>query len=129
MPVIVAVDHDRREVNVVAVGPVTFADALSHLEHEARGGGLGYRKFVDARGAGVLVTAEENFEIAERMRAYSREIQIGPVAFVVSSDAAFDAITVLAELVENVCVMAVFRDEREARAWLRARESERRASA
>ena len=129
MPVIVAVDHDRREVNVVAVGPVTFADALSHLEHEARGGGLGYRKFVDARGAGVLVTAEENFEIAERMRAYSREIQIGPVAFVVSSDAAFDAITVLAELVENVCVMGVFRDERGARAWLRMREGERRASA
>lgn len=129
MPVIVAVDHDRREVTVVAVGPVTFADALSHLEHEARGSGLGYRKFVDARGAGVLVSLEENVEIAERMRAYSREIQLGPVAFVVSSEAAFDAITALAELVENVCAMGVFRGEREARAWLRTREGERRASA
>ncbi len=129
MPLIVAVDHDRREVNVVAVGPVTFADALSHLEHEVREGGLGYRKFVDARGAGVLVSLEENLEIAERMRAYSREMQLGPVAFVVSSDAAFDAITALAELVENVCAMGVFRDEREARAWLGARERERGASA
>jgi hypothetical protein len=122
MPVIVAVDHDRREVNVVAIGPVTFADALSHLEHEVRLGGLGYAKLVDARGAGVLVTPEEQFEIAERMRAFSREMQLGPVAFVVSSDAAFDAISVLAELVENVCAMGVFRDEPKARAWLTARE-------
>jgi hypothetical protein len=122
MPVIVAVDHDRREVNVVAIGPVTLADALSHLEHEVRLGGLGYAKLVDARGAGVLVTPEEQFEIAERMRAFSREMQLGPVAFVVSSDAAFDAISVLAELVENVCAMGVFRDEPRARAWLTARE-------
>ena len=129
MSVIVAVDHGRREVNVVAVGPVTFADALSYLEHEVRRGGLGYRQFVDARGAGVLVSLEENLEIAERMRGYSRDMQLGPVAFVVSSDTAFEAITVLAELVENVCAMGVFRDEREARAWLRARQSERRASA
>jgi hypothetical protein len=118
MPVIVAVDHDRRKVDVVAIGPVTFADALSQLEHEVRHGGLSYPKFVDARGVGVLVTAEDQVQIAERLRAYSREIRPGPVAFVVSSDATFDAINVLAKLLENVCAMGVFRDEREAREWL-----------
>lgn len=129
MPVIVSVDHDRREVNVIAIGPVTFADALQHLEHEVRLGGLAYRKFVDVRGAGVLVSREENVEIAERLRVYSREIKLGPVAFVVPSDAAHEMISVLAELVENVCDMRVFHGEREARTWLSAREWERSAGA
>ncbi len=129
MPVIVSVDHDRREVNVVAIGPVTFADALQHVEHEVRHAGLAYRKFVDVRGAGVLVSREENVEIAERMRAHSRQVRLGPVAFVVSSDAASEAIHVLTELVENVCEMRVFRGEREARTWLSAREWERSVGA
>jgi hypothetical protein len=129
MPVIVAVDHDHREVNVVAIGPVTFEDALNQLEREVRAGGLGYQKFVDARGAGVLVTPEENFRIAEMIRAYSREMALGPVAFVVSSDAACEAINVLAGLVEDVCEMNVFRDESEARAWLGARKRKQGAEA
>jgi hypothetical protein len=129
MPVIVAVDHDHREVNVVAIGPVTFEDALNQLKREARAGGLGYAKFVDARGAGVLITPEENFRIAEKMRAYSREVALGPVAFVVSSDAAYEAINVLAGLVETACEMNVFRDESEARAWLGARKREQGAKA
>jgi hypothetical protein len=120
MPIIVAVDHDRREVNVVAIGPVTFADALNQLDHELRGGGLGYRKFIDARGAGVLISPEENLELAEMMRAHSREVPLGPGAFLVSSDAAFQAIGGLAERVADVCAMKVFRDEQEARAWLAA---------
>jgi hypothetical protein len=127
VPVIVSIDHDHFEVNVVAIGPVTFADALHQLEHEVRLGGLAYRKFVDVRGAGVLVSREENVEIAERMRAYSRDVQLGPVAFVVSSEAASEAIHVLIELVENVCEMRVFRGEREARTWLSAREWKRSA--
>jgi len=129
MPVIVAVNHDRCEVKVVAIGPVTFEDALHQLDHEARAGGLGYPKFVDARGAGVLITQEENFAVAEKIRAQSREAALGPVAFVVSSDEAFDAINVLTELVEDVCTMRVFRDEREARAWLGLREPEYEAEA
>jgi len=129
MPIIVTVDHDLHEVNVVAIGPVTFADALQHLEHEVRHGGLSYRKFVDVRGAGVLVSREENLEIAERMRAHSREVTLGPVAFVVSSDTAQEAIAVLADLVETVCEMRIFHSEREARTWLRAREWERSAGA
>jgi len=83
-----SVDHDRREVTEVAIGPVTSVDALQHLEHEVRHEGSGYAKFVDLRGAGVLVTREENIENADRTRAYSREVRLGPIAFVVSSEAA-----------------------------------------
>lgn len=123
MPVIVAVDHDRSEVKVVAIGPVTFEQALHQLDHEARAGGL------DARGSDVLITQEENFAVAEKIRAQSRETALGPAPFVVSSDDVFDALNVLAELVEAVRTTRVLRDEREARTWLGLRERERGAGA
>jgi len=120
MPVIVAIDHHRRQVNVVAVGPVTLDDAFNQLEHEVRGGSLAYPKFVDVRGAGVLITPEENRQVAERMLDYNRQAPLGPMAFVVSTDAAAKAIGALVDLVGGAFPIRVFRDEIEAHEWLRS---------
>jgi len=120
MPIIVAIDHEHRQVNVVAIGPVTLADALQQLEHESRGGGLGYPKFIDVRGAGVLITPDEEREVAARMRELNRKTPFGPMAFVVSSDETAGAIGLLAQLVKDVFPLRVFRDEKEAREWLAA---------
>jgi len=118
MPVIVAVDHDRHQVSVVAVGPVTLQDAFNQFEHEVRGGGLSYPKFIDVRGAGVLITPEENRLIAEKMLEFNRRTPMGPVAFVVSSNTAAEAIGVLVKLIGDAVAIRVFREESEARAWL-----------
>ena len=118
MPIIVAVDHGRRQVNVVAVGPVTLEDAFNQFEHESRGGGLGYPKFIDVRGAGVLITPEENRLVAEKLFEYNRTSPLGPMAFVVSTDAAAEAIEVLVKLAGDAIPIRVFRDEGEAHSWL-----------
>jgi len=129
MPVIVAVDHDRHEVSVVAVGPVTLQDAFNQFEHEVRGGGLSYPKFIDVRGAGVLITPEENRLIAEKMLEFNRQTQLGPMAFVVSSDAAAEAIDVLVKLIGDVVPVRIFREESVARAWLDSYGRQRQAAA
>jgi len=123
MPIIVAIDHERRQVNVVAVGPVTRGDAIQQLEHQARGGGLGYPTFVDVRGAGVLITPEENHQVAEKFLEYNRETPLGPMAFLVSSDAAAQAIGVLVQLAGEAIPLRIFRDETEAREWLAAQSN------
>jgi hypothetical protein len=121
LPVIVTVDHTRREVSAVCVGPITLSDAMSHVEHETREGGLGYRKFVDTRGSGFQMSAEEARQVAEALRVQSRGNAIGPAAVVVSSDAIFEIVRTLGKLVEGFAEIRPFRDEKEARQWLASR--------
>lgn len=129
MPIIVAVDHGRRQVSVVAVGPVTLEDAFNQFEHESRGGGLGYPKFIDVRGAGILITPEENRLVAERLLEFNQKTKMGPMAFVVSTDAAAEAIGVLVRLAGDVIPIRVFRDESEAHAWLESLRGKSEAAA
>jgi hypothetical protein len=118
MPIILNVDHERKEVDAVAVGPVGYADLVSHLLTERNFQGLAYNEFVDARGAGFLWTADEARRIVALIRGFSQESKFGPTAVLVSSDAAFGMIRLLEALVEDVAEIKPFRDEREARAWL-----------
>jgi hypothetical protein len=119
MPLIVGVDHDRREVSVIALGPVSLDDVREHLLHEKRESGLGYPELVDARGAGIPSTLAELQQIAEILRDLSREGPLGRTAFMVSSDADLDAMRALEAMVSDCCEMKAFRGEEEARTWLR----------
>lgn len=121
MPVIVTVGHKRHAVRGVCIGPVTLSDALSHVAHEAREHGLGYRKFVDTRGSGFELSVDDLQQIAEALREQSKEHALGPAAIVVSSDATFETLQALGRLVEGFFEMRVFRDEKEARQWLASR--------
>jgi SpoIIAA-like len=121
MPVIVTVDHSRREVSAVCVGPITLSDSLSQLKHEARERGLSYRKIVDTRGSGFELNAKEAQQIAEALRELSQEHRIGPAAVVVSSDAILEMTRAMSKLVESFCEVRAFRDEKEARVWLASR--------
>jgi hypothetical protein len=120
MPVIVTVDHERREVTAVCVGPVTLADTMIHLEREVREKGVSYRKLFDTRGSGFDISEQEAQQIADALRARSKEVKIGPAAMVVSSDKVFDLTLRVSELAADVCRIRPFRDEAEARAWLAA---------
>jgi hypothetical protein len=121
MPLITGVDHERREVSVVAIGPVTVEDILEHLQHQKREEGLAYPKLVESRGAEVPIKQADFEQIAELTRAMSLESPIGPSAIVVSSDADLKALAELEEMMASFCEFKTFRNEAEARAWLRER--------
>jgi len=118
MPVLVTVDHERREVTAVCVGPVTLADTMTLLDREVREEGVGYRKLFDTRGSGFEITEDEAHEIADALRARSKGSKIGPAAMVVSSDAIFELTLLIGRLTADVCKIRPFRGVPEARAWL-----------
>jgi hypothetical protein len=121
MPIIATVDHARREVHAVAVGPISYEDVERHLSQERHSQGLPYREFIDARSAGLTFTPADVRRIVVLLRELGQESKLGPTAVVLSSAYAFGLIRMLEMLIEDVCEVKPFLDEQEARIWL-ARE-------
>ena len=121
MPIISRVDHKRREVEAMAVGPVSFADVAAHFSHERHRHGLSYPAFLDVRAAGIAFSPDEARQIGELIRNLARETKLGRTAILVSSDEGFAAVCKLEEMVGDVCELKAFRDEQDARAWLARR--------
>jgi hypothetical protein len=118
MPLITGVDHNRRLVSVVAIGPVTLDDIRGHLQREQRENALGYVEMVDARGAGLPRTLAEHQQIAEMLRALSGLGPLGRTAILVSSDAELETVGALESAVRDICEVKGFLIEVDARAWL-----------
>ncbi|MGA8768235.1 MAG: hypothetical protein WB559_14545 [Candidatus Acidiferrales bacterium] len=121
MPLIAGVDHDRKEVSVVAIGQISLADVREHLLHERRDQGLSYPEFVDLRGAGLPFEPGDFQQIAEILRALSLEGPLGPTAFVVSSQADLETMRALEVMAKGYREMKAFLSKGEARAWLGTR--------
>jgi hypothetical protein len=121
MPFTLNVDHERKLVVAVAIGPITLDDAMRHLANERYFEGLAYKEFVDARGAGFLWTPGEMLQIVEEVRSMRKESKFGPTAILVSSEAAFETLREMKSLVATLAEIEIFRDEQEARAWLEAK--------
>src|SRR5271169_3115743 len=98
MPIILNVDHERKEVNCVAIGPISYADVDNHLSTERHFKGLAYKEFIDARGAGIAWTPDEIRQIVELLRSLAQESKLGPTAVLVSTDVAFGLIRKLEAL-------------------------------
>ncbi|MBZ5696273.1 MAG: hypothetical protein LAN36_13040 [Acidobacteriia bacterium] len=118
MPIITKVDHERREVQAIAVGPVSYADVEEHIVQQRRLDSVSYREFLDGRGAGLSLSPAEVRRIVELLREMSREAPLGRTAVLVPSDYAFGMVRMLEMLLEEVFELRPFRDEQEARAWL-----------
>jgi hypothetical protein len=112
------VDHERKQVDAVAIGPISYADVEDHLLAERHFGGLPYKEFIDARAAGVLFNTAEIRRIVALLRRLGQESKLGPTAVLVSTDVAFGLMRMLEILVEDVANVEPFRDEQEARGWL-----------
>lgn len=119
MPIISKIDHERREVQAIAVGPVTYADVEDHIVQQRRLGSVSYREFLDARGAGPILSPAEARRIVQLLRDMSQEAPLGRTAVLVSSDYAFGMVRMLEMLLDDVFELRPFRDEEEANAWLR----------
>jgi hypothetical protein len=119
MPLITGVDHKRREVTVQAIGPVSVDDVREHVQHVKREGGLVYPRLVESRGAGIPADPDDFQKLADMLRELSLEGAIGPAAIIVSTDADVERMRVLEGMLTNICEVKGFRNEADARAWLR----------
>ena len=121
MPIFLKVDHQRKQVDAVTMGPISYADVENHLLMERHFEGLAYKEFVDARSGKLLITPADIRKIVALIRSLSQESKFGPTAVLVSTDVALGIMQKLEMLVEDVAEVKPFRDEQEARAWLAAK--------
>ena len=70
MPVIHAVDHERREMYSTAEGPITIDDIRKHLTEKHRDKGLAYRELIEASRATVAFSPADVHTMVEVLRAY-----------------------------------------------------------
>jgi hypothetical protein len=127
MPIILnKVDHERREVDALATGPITYAEIEHHLLEERNFGGLAYKEFVDARDAALVFAAypAQIRQIVGLIRNMGQQSTLGPSAVFVSTDFSFGVFTCLEVLVQDVAEIKPFRDESEARAWLDSKSAQ-----
>lgn len=120
MPITLKVDHQRREVDTVATGPITYAQIEEHLLAERDFGGLAYKEFVDARDAGLVFAMypSQIRQVVALIRNMGQQTRWGPSAVVVSTEFSFGVLTFLEILVEDVAEIKACREESAARAWL-----------
>lgn len=123
MPLITEVDHERREVRTIGVGPVTYADVKAHVFQEHRERGISYPELMDLSGSGIKFDPAETRKIVELLRDLSREEPMGRTAVIVSSDSVLGIANSMATLLEGICEVRVFRGEEEARNWLHLQQT------
>jgi len=124
VPIIMNVDHARKQVDTVALGRITYAEVEKHLLQERCFEGLAYKELIDARSAALsfaLYPSEIRNTVA-LIRSLSKEFKFGPTAIMVPNDYAVGIIHMLGFLVEDVAELRPFRDEQEARSWLAAQQ-------
>lgn len=112
MPIVLSVNHERKEVEAVATGPIHYPE-VEHLCTERYVGGLAYREFIDARGAGVLFTPAEVRQFVELLLRLGQESKLGPTAVLVSTDVAFGLMRLLEILVEDVAGLSAMNEKQE----------------
>jgi hypothetical protein len=120
MPITMSVNHERREIDAVAVGPISYAEIEHHLVEERCFNGLAYKEFIDARYAtpAFVLYASEIRKVVALIRSLSKESKVGPTAILVGSEFALGVVHMLEIFLEDAAELKAFRDEDEARAWL-----------
>jgi hypothetical protein len=114
------IDHDRHEIDAVALGPVHYIDIEKHLVEERNIGGISYKEFIDARDASLVfaLNPAEIRQIVALVRSLCQQSKFGPTAILVSTDFAFGIMRAMEMLLEDVADVRPFRDEKLARSWL-----------
>lgn len=121
MPILIRnIDHERHELDVIAFGPINYAQIEKHLIEERSIEGLAYKEFIDARDAGLVfaLSPTEIRKIVALVRNLCQQCKFGPTAVLVSTDFAFGIMRAMEMLLDDVAEMRPFREERLARSWL-----------
>ncbi|HEY1435217.1 MAG TPA: hypothetical protein VGG65_07565 [Thermoanaerobaculia bacterium] len=120
MPITFTLDPEQRAIRTAIRGPVTFADVQAHVDALVAANALGYPDLVDASAAtGPGLFSGDIGRLAQRMGSLRQDFTIGPRAIVVTSNAAYGMVRMLAVLASAWVTLEVFRDRGQAEAWLR----------
>jgi hypothetical protein len=118
MPVHYQVDAARQRIESVAIGPVTHAEIVTHLDRERTDGVLGLPEFVDATQATAAFSSDEVHRLLERLRILRRNGELGPAAVLVANELSYGMLRMLEILTAGVCDVRPFRDRTAAESWL-----------
>lgn len=118
MPISEQFDHERRWVETLLEGPVTFADFEAHWSRELAAQGESYPELIDGRRAEVAFDAHDVRRMVEVLRLAAASRRLGPTAILVHSDVGFGMVRMLSLLVEPFCAVQPFRDRESAERWL-----------
>ena len=120
MPYAISIDHQRRDITVVATEPVGPSDVLALLGHQIAEGAWGYRTLHDARHVGWVPTPDEMLLILAYVDNNSKTLgPRGPVAFVTSGSTSIGFARVYESLADGSSMLGrVFGDLAAARHWL-----------
>ena len=118
MPLRYTIDHDQRLVHVQTEGIVLLAEILDYLDATAVKEAMPYAKLFDASGGDFVLSDADVMVLGARVSAYAAMEPRGPVALVVGSDKTDGLARRFANLGGAKRPAKVFRDAREARAWL-----------
>jgi len=120
VPITFELDRERRQLRTTIRGPIAFADVQAHIDAIVAADALGYADLVDASAAGGPgLFSGDIRRIAQLMGSLRRESTIGPRAIVVTSNAAYGMVRMLAVLASAWVTVEAFRDRDAAEAWLR----------
>jgi hypothetical protein len=119
MPITFEIDYEKRQINAIAIGPISYPEIETHLSQEHKVLGLSYREFIDAREVVWKITPSDTRRIVALILDLNREVRFGRTAVLVATDHAYFLVFMFAYLVSDACEVMPFRHEQEAHTWLR----------
>jgi hypothetical protein len=130
MPITYDVDHNLQRVHAVGTGEIRLEDMTAHVTALAGANLLGYAQLLDARGATLMLTAEETRRIVPLIARLREEHGQARTAFIADSDVSFGMARMYATLAaDSDSGFMVYRSLQDGAAWLGWRRSETEQSA
>lgn len=119
MPITYEVDHNTQRVQCVATGAIRLEDMTAHVTALADAHCLGYPQLFDARGAALIMSAEETRRIVPLIGRLREEHGQARTAFIADSDVSFGMARMYATMAaDSDSGFMVYRTLEEGTAWL-----------
>lgn len=119
MPITFEIDHGTQRVMITATGDIRIEDMVALLTKLAESRAFAYSQRFDARGAAILLTAEETRRIVPLVARLREEHGQSRTAFIADSDVSFGMARMYATLsADTDSGFMVYRSLEEGDAWL-----------
>ena len=119
MPVHWTVSHPSRLVMAVTKGRVSVSDIEKYFAGVTADGAMAYAKIFEITHTPEALSNENLSALGQRVVFYAQHGQLGPLAIVATSDAAYEKAAVFAAAAAKVSrPLMIFRELHDARHWI-----------